>query len=260
MSDPTERFSNRVEAYDRYRPSYPPALLEILSDACDLSPATIIADVGSGTGKLAELFLENGNRVFGVEPNRAMRAAAEAALRSYPRFTSIPGRAEATTLADRCADMITVGQAFHWFDAGKTREEFLRILRPVGWVVLVWNIRRTAATPFMEAYERLVETHSIGCVFGGHTRADETIIAAFFGSAGFALGNLEHRQVLDLESLEGRLVSSSYLPAPGHPGHEPLLRDLRSLFEAYQENRRVRLEYETEVYFGQLEAEGAHIP
>src|SRR6266536_1302519 len=137
FADAKQRFSNRVADYARYRPGYPPAVLDLLRSECNLRPGHVIADIGAGTGLLAELFLKNGNRVFGVEPNREMREAGERLLADYPQYTSVDGIAEATTLADASVDIITAGQAFHWFDREKARAEFARILRPSGWVALV---------------------------------------------------------------------------------------------------------------------------
>ena len=151
-TDPTARFSNRVDDYVRYRPSYPAGVLEILRAEVGLTPASIIADVGSGTGISAELFLRNGNTVYAVEPNDAMRHAAERLLGGYHAFHSVNGRAEATTLPDASIDLSLAAQAFHWFDVPKARAEWQRILRPDGWAVLVWNTRRTDTSPFLRAF------------------------------------------------------------------------------------------------------------
>src|SRR6516162_11297945 len=104
FADAKQRFSNRVADYTRYRPSYPPALLDLLAKECALRPDHVIADIGSGTGLLSKLFLDHGNRVNGVEPNAEMRAGGEEFLRVYANFTSVDGAAEATTLADRAVD------------------------------------------------------------------------------------------------------------------------------------------------------------
>ena len=152
MPDPTQRFSNRVENYRRYRPGYPPAILDLLAAKCGLSQTSVAADVGSGTGILTKLLLKSGGRIFGVEPNPEMRAAGERDLNHHLNFTSVAGTAEATTLPDHSVDLITAGQAFHWFDRDKTRAEFLRILRPGGWVVLIWNDRNISDRPFFRAY------------------------------------------------------------------------------------------------------------
>ena len=159
MPKPTERFSDRVDAYVKYRPDYPRAVLELLQTECGLTPRSAVADIGSGTGKLSELFLRNGNSVYGVEPNPEMRLAGENLLSSYPGFVSVAGSAEATTLPDQSADFITAGQAFHWFDQKLARQGFERILKPDGLVVLVWNERLTD-TSFLEAYEMLTQTYA----------------------------------------------------------------------------------------------------
>ncbi len=124
--DPTRRFADRVADYVKSRPRYPEPVLAYLQQTTDFSPADQVADVGSGTGILAELFLKNGNRVYGVEPNAEMRSAAEAALAGYANFFSVAGKAEASGLATKSVDLVTAGQAFHWFDAEKARVEFRR--------------------------------------------------------------------------------------------------------------------------------------
>ena len=160
MTDSTQRFTGRVEDYARHRPAYPPELLELLRRECGLTKDTVVADVGSGTGILARLSLDNGNRVIAVEPNDEMRRAGELLLSGHGRFESVTGTAEATTLPQRSVDLITAGQAFHWFDPGAARKEFARVLKPGGKVVLVWNDRRKRGGPFLEAYEGLLETYA----------------------------------------------------------------------------------------------------
>jgi ubiquinone/menaquinone biosynthesis C-methylase UbiE len=155
----TERFSSRVDNYVRYRPHYPKAVLESLQTNCGLTETSVIADVASGTGILTELFLQNGNVVYGVEPNHEMREAAEGLLKRYSQFRSIAGTAEETTLPETSVDFVTVGQAFHWFEIEKARQEFKRILKPQGCVALVWNERKDSS-PLDHAYEQLVQTYS----------------------------------------------------------------------------------------------------
>src|SRR5215470_11011072 len=155
-SNSTQRFSSRVDNYVLYRPGYPPEVLETLQRDCGLTSSSVVADVGSGTGLLTKVFLDNGNSVFAVEPNQDMREAGERSLGGYPRFTSVDGTAEATTLASHTVDLVTAGQAAHWFDLAKARAEFARILKPKGWAVLVWNERKTASTPFLVEYENLL--------------------------------------------------------------------------------------------------------
>ncbi len=251
MRDPIQRFSNRVENYLLYRPHYPRELLDRLKADCGLIPQMTIADVGSGTGFLAEVFLAYGNRVLGVEPNQEMREAGERLLQAWPRFTSIAGTAEATTLPNQSVDFITAGQAFHWFDRGRCREEFGRILRHGGWVVLVWNDRRTDTTLFLSAYEQLLLTYSTDYQQVNHKRVDATVLRRFFGAepARRVLANFQH---LDFPSLQGRLLSSSYVPEAGQPRYEEMLEALKSLFDEQQQGGRVTIEYDTLLYYARL--------
>ena len=252
MKDSIERFSSRVENYIQYRPHYPRAVLETLTQECGLTPDARIADIGSGPGTLTELFLENGNVVYAVEPNPAMREAAEQLLAQYPGFRSIAGRAEATPLPDASVDFVTAGQAFHWFDREQARVEFARILKPGGWVVIAWNERETESTPFLAAYEQLVRRFGTDYPKVDHRQITPEILGRFFGPQGFRSKRFPNSQSFDYAALEGRLLSSSYAPERGHPNHEPMLAELKKLFEAHQENGRIRFEYVTTMHYGRL--------
>jgi len=252
MSDSTRRFSSRVDNYVKYRPSYPPEVVELLAAKCGLTPGALVADIGAGTGLLAELFLKNGYRVLGVEPNREMRQAGERMLGDYQQYTSVDGTAEATTLADKSVDAITAGQAFHWFDREKARAEFARILRPGGWVALVWNERRVDSTPFLAAYEQLLRTYSREYETLNHRQVDQQMIAAFFKAGTFSSQTFENRQIFDFEGVTGRLLSSSYTPEPGQSTYQPMLDDLAAIVRTHQVDGSVSFEYDTNVYYGQL--------
>ena len=253
--DPTQRFSDRVDHYVRYRPRYPVTVLEVLRQAIGLTPAWRLADIGSGTGISTGLFLENGNTVFAVEPNREMRGAAERLLGAHPGFHSVTGRAEATTLPAASMDAVVAAQAFHWFDADKTREEFRRILRPGGWVVLLWNTRLKDATPFQRAYEALLEEFATVYAQVAHEPIDDAALGHFFTST-HPRRTLPNEQTLDYAGLKGRLLSSSYAPAEGHPRHAPMLVALEQLFRAHNRDGRVRFDYVTQVLLGRVETAG----
>jgi SAM-dependent methyltransferase len=252
FADAKQRFSNRVADYIRYRPSYPSALLDLLAKECGLRAEHAIADIGSGTGLLSKLFLDHGNRVYGVEPNAEMRAGGEEFLRNYANFTSVNGSAEATTLSPSSVDFITAGQAFHWFDVAAAEREFCRILKPGGWVVVVWQDRRMEETPFAREYEHLLERFGIEYkkVKDAYPEADK--IRHFFEAGTFHSRDLPNHQVLDWEGLRGRLRSSSYAPTESHANYAPMMAELRSMFDTYQENRTVRMEYFARIHFGKL--------
>ncbi len=252
MIDPTRRFTSRVTNYVKYRPSYPAVIIDLLVTECGLTSDSIVADVGSGTGLLAELFLKAGNRVLGIEPNREMREAGEQLLRGYDRFISIAATAEATMLPDHSVDFIAAGQAFHWFDRERVGVEFARILKPRGWLVLIWNERRIDSTPFLRAYEQLLRTYSTEYAQVDHKQVDLDIIQAAFPTAVFKTRSFNNQQRFDFEGVKGRLLSSSYAPEDGHPNHAPMLAELAAIFEAYQQNGEIVFEYDTRVTYGQL--------
>ncbi|MEM9447484.1 MAG: class I SAM-dependent methyltransferase [Cyanobacteria bacterium P01_E01_bin.6] len=253
MLDPTRRFSSRVEDYVRYRPRYPSDIITVLSDECSLTPQSLVVDIGSGTGFLSELFLSNGNSVIGVEPNSEMRAAGDHYLRNYPEFQSIDGRAESTRLNNSSTDFVVVGQAFHWFDHALTHREVSRILNPTGWVVLVWNDRDAEVTLFGRAYEQLLLKYAANYAqVKQRRRIDETILADFYEDGGLTLKTFQNSQDFDLEGLKGRLMSSSYTPEADDPNHQFMLSELTEIFQAYAVNHRVRVDYTTRLYYGQL--------
>lgn len=255
MSSPAkapERFLGRVEYYRKYRPGYPGGLLEWLRELSALKPAHRVADIGSGTGLLAELFLRQGYPVVGVEPNPEMRQTAEAQLGSYPGFRSIDGRAEATTLDSRSVDLIVAGQAFHWFQIDRARKELRRIANPSALAVLVWNQRKTESTEFLRGYEELLLRHGTDYARVRHQNIGEDQLQAFFDPQSFHRKILANSQVFDREGLIGRTLSCSFVPLPGHPGHQSLMRALDRIFEKWQVEGRVTFEYDTLVYAGRL--------
>jgi SAM-dependent methyltransferase len=249
--DSTKRFSSRVENYVRFRPGYPKEILDLIEAECALTKSSVIADIGSGTGKLAELFLTNGNPVYGVEPNREMREAGERLLKGFPNFTSIAATAEDTTLPRGSADFVTAGQAFHWFDRDRCRNEFIRILKPNGWIVLIWNDRQTAINAFLAEYEKLLKTYSTDYSKVDHKQIDDDVVLGFFGYAP-AKKAIPSSQEFDFDGLKGRLLSSSYAPEAEQPGHHEMLRDLETIFATHQKNGRVQFIYDTVVYYGRL--------
>lgn len=250
-SNATTRFSDRVENYVRYRPGYPPEALRTLQDECKLSRNAVIADVACGTGIWTRMLLESGNPVFGIEPNAEMRQAAERLLTGFPNFTSIAGTAEATTLPDHGVDFITAAQAAHWFDRSKARLEFKRILKPSGWLVLLWNERITDSTPFLRDYEQLLLTYGTDYNEIRHERTTAAV-HEFFDPAPLEERTFPMRQEFDYAGLEGRLLSSSYAPGTGHPQQAPMLRELKRIFELHHNHQRVAFDYTTRLFFGRL--------
>lgn len=252
LNHSTQRFSDRVENYVRYRPRYPMIVLDVLRREIGLEPNWTVADLGSGTGISCELFLAEGYAVYGVEPNEAMRSAAERLLAGFPMFHSVEGTAEATTLDAASFDLVIAAQAFHWFDIPRVRAECQRILRSSGWVVLLWNTRQIDTTPFLREYEALLQRHGTDYTKVQHNNIDAAQMDAFYGAGQWRRFTVENAQQLDLDGVGGRVLSSSYVPNLGEPGCEEMLADLEQLFAKHAEQGRVSLDYVTEIYFGRI--------
>ena len=251
MSDATERFSNRVADYVRYRPHYPQGVVDLLVRHIGLTPDWTVADVGSGTGLSAKPFLRHGCHVKAIEPNDAMRKAAVDALAEYPAFESVDGRAEHTTLASASVDLVVAAQAFHWFDLTAARAEFVRILKVPPHVALMWNRRRTGGTRFLEEYEAFLLRHGTDYQRVRHENVSDNLLGSFFNGP-FERHVLESCQRLDHEGLAGRVRSSSYMPAPGHPRYPSMIADLASIYERFATDGAVVLTYDLEIYLGRV--------
>jgi SAM-dependent methyltransferase len=249
-TDPTKRFTGRVPGYAVFRPDYPDGTIELIADATGLQPGHHVADVGSGTGILTRRLLAYGNRVVAVEPNAEMRAVAEHDLSEYEGFVSVDATAENTGLGDGSVDLVCAAQAFHWFDPVAARREFARILRGGKWVVLLWNTRRVEATPFMRDYERLLVERAVDYTDVDHTRVDETRLRAFFSE--YTRHAIPFTEALSYQVSLGRMLSASYVAAPGQPGHDSIVAGFRAAFERHQRGGRVGWVYETEIYTGRL--------
>lgn len=233
MLDPLVRFSATVDRYARYRPSYP---AEIVDWTLRLAPTRRVVDLGAGTGISARQWASRGVSVVGIEPNDAMRAAAQ----SGGRATFAKGTAEATGLASGSADLVIGCQAFHWFDLDRTLPEIDRLLRPGGHAVAVWNER--ARTPLLEAYRRLLEEH---------VHRDErdpsfpaTLAALRARHPGAKEIRVPSEQYLDRAGLRGRAWSASYV-AHGVADADAFDRALDALFDRFEEGGELTLDYET---------------
>lgn len=248
----TARFSDRVDDYVRYRPDYLPALLDWLQREQGVDEDWRVADVGAGTGISSKMFLDAGYRVIAVEPNAPMRAAAERWLQAYENFVAVDGNADATGLPAASVDLVTVAQAFHWFDEEAARREFARILRPGGFAAIWWNSRRLTGTRFLEGYETLLQQFGTDYSSVAERYADDAHMRAWFGEGYRGSASFEHFQRLDFEALRGRLTSSSYAPSAGHPRHEPMLHALRELFDSCAEHGTVSFDYDTRIFAGHM--------
>ncbi|MGH9521162.1 MAG: class I SAM-dependent methyltransferase [Terriglobales bacterium] len=252
-TQPTTRFSNRVDDYVKARPGYPAALITTLVEDCRLEQASMVVDVGCGTGLLAARFCEFGSRVIGVEPNAEMRAAGEQYLARYSNFQMMNGTAECIGLPAGTAEFISAGQAFHWFDVNAARREFLRVLKPQGWVVLVWNDRVMDGSKFAGDYEQLLVRFGIDYASVHHRgKATPENFRRFFGDDAFVQKSFPNAQQLDYDQFVARVLSSSYMPPRGHAQFEPMMNEVRRVFGENATGSRVTMEYATSATYGHL--------
>jgi len=251
-ADSTKRFSNRVDNYVKYRPTYPPQVMEYLANKCHLNEQSVIADIGSGTGIFTKLLLDKDYSVYSVEPNQSMRKRAEHDLKQYPKFTSIEGSAEDTTLAPYSIDLIVCAQAFHWFCNEETKKEFKRILKPDNCVALIWNNRQTDADAFAIAYELLLQEKTPDYSEVNHQNLAETDFINFYKNGQYTLVKYPNVQIFDFDGLKGRAFSSSYVPAEDTEEGQQFLAALQEIFDQYQVKGKVKFTYQTEVYLGEL--------
>jgi SAM-dependent methyltransferase len=254
-SNPTGRFTGLADVYGKYRPTYPVQAVDFILSRCGLAAGSLLVDVGCGTGISSRLFAARGLQVIGVEPNAEMRAAAEA----EPVFPGNPGpiyrdgRAEATGFSPHSADAVLAAQAFHWFEPEPALREFHRILRPGGWVILMWN-ERDEIDPFTAAYSGVIRTTpDAAAVEMPRSRAGEPLLqSAWFENAERAVfGNA---QTLDEDGLVGRALSASYAPRQPAQAAE-FASALRAVFTRYQRQGKVMLQYQTSVYLGRRRAD-----
>lgn len=246
-----ERFSNRVADYVKYRPNYPKEIFDLFVSEMNLKNSSVVADIGSGTGISARMFLENGNLVFGVEPNALMRAAAEEFLADFPKFRSVEGTAEKTTLADKSVDFVVSAQAFHWFERVQTRKEFERVLKDKGFIALIWNERQLDTTAFLRGYESLLIEFGTDYETVRHENITKETLQDFF-QTDFRQAVFQNKQTVDFEGLKGRMLSSSYIPSKEDLRFEEMLENLETLFAEQAENGKIDIFYTTKVFYGQI--------
>ena len=122
--NPQGRFSNRAENYAKYRPSYSSEVVDRIINNFNLN--IVAVDIGAGTGISSRLLADREIKVMAIEPNEAMRGAAEI----HPLVEFRDTSAENTGLGDNSVDLVTCFQAFHWFKPELTLKEWARILKP----------------------------------------------------------------------------------------------------------------------------------
>ncbi|MDQ1149396.1 SAM-dependent methyltransferase [Sphingobacterium zeae] len=241
-----DRFTDRVVDYEKFRPNYPKEIIQVLKEQIGLHKQWLVADIGSGTGLSTQLFLENGNNVFAVEPNREMRESLLHHFKTYRNLIAVNATAEDTTIESGCVDLIFAGQSFHWFDRQACRKEFDRILSENGHMVIVWN-QRDPSDAFQQEYEHFLRSHIPSYQPVSHKNISDDDLKHFFGTRAMKKITLPNQQILDLRSFLGRVRSSSYFPKE-QDKNKTLYDDLRILFDKYAISDRIVFRYITEIY------------
>ena len=230
----TERFSGRVEAYLAYRPRFPRGIIAFLREHGALPEDAVVADVGAGTGMLAEIFLEAGHRVIAVEPNAEMLQACRELASQRPALEVVEGTAEATTLPDASVDLIAVGRAMHWFDWPRAHREFERILRPGGWVLVATNGHRDSGAAVSNRLSEILRKWRTDSVEADTRRDFKERLQEFLDTSSWQRTTLHHSMTVDFATLLGYAESLSAIPRPGERGYEGMVAELRAVFAEYQ--------------------------
>jgi SAM-dependent methyltransferase len=242
-------FSSKVSDYVASRPDYPAALFAALREKCHLQAASVVADIGAGTGLLTQDLLAQGYAVTAVEPSDSMRAAADQALTNFPAYSSARGTAEHIPLPNACVDLITAAQAFHWFDIKAARAEFLRVLKPTGKVALIWN-DRLEDDPLHAGLNDIFARHG-GAKRGAMLAHDErSEVPAFFGASTPVELSWPHEHHLSETALLSLVFSRSYMPARDSELGQQACQQVGALFQSLATGESIAVRYNTVAIIG----------
>lgn len=251
QQDSIQRFSDRAENYDKFRPGYPHALVQFLRETVPTSRDFVIADIAAGTGIFTAQFIAWGRRLFVVEPNSEMRSRAHKRLDGCGRCVFLNGTAEATGLPDGSVDLFVSAQAFHWFDLARTRVEFERAGRNRPYVAMVWNLRNTRSA-FEAAYESFIRTYATDYLQVSQRKMDATDVRSFFAPSRPQYRVFGHVDSLTYPQLLGRTLSYSFLPDETSPVLPEMKKALEALFQAHERQGRVRMSYKARLFLGRI--------
>ena len=252
QSQYTERFSGRVQAYLAYRPRFPRGIVPFLREHRALPEGAVVADVGAGTGMLAEIFLEAGHRVIAVEPNGEMLEACRELAGQEPALEVVQGSAESTTLPKASVDLIAVGRAMHWFDWPRAHREFQRILRADGWVLLASNGHSDSGSPISNRLSEIFRKSRTDSAGVDTTRGFEERLQGFLDTSTWHRMTLQHSMTVDFPTLLGYAESLSAIPRPGERGYDGMVAELRAVFEEYQRDWMLKTPLTCNLHLGRL--------
>lgn len=250
---PTERFSGLADIYAKFRPGYSEEALTFIVKHCSLKAGDKLADIGCGTGISTRAMAKMGLAVTGVEPNKDMLEAAK--RESSSETVTVPivylqAQAENTGLIDDTFNCILCAQAFHWFNPQQALLEFRRILKPGGWLALMWN-ERDESDNFTACYGNLIRTvpGASSVELSRGTAGEPLLTSNLYQNA--SKNDFKNEQKIDLEGLLGRAFSASYVPRPDSAEGKALELSLKLLFQEHEQSGTVILRYETSIYSAQ---------
>lgn len=249
--DTTKKFDGIADEYTQGRPSYATEFIEYLFAKHCFSDSSVIADIGSGTGKFSKQLLEKGCNVICVEPNTDMRLVAEKELCKYPGFKSVAGSAERTTLPNNSVDFITVAQAFHWFDTSAFKIECSRIIKPGRKVFLIWNTRNNEDTINRELFRVYSEYCPDFKGFSGGTKPHDDRIKYFFDN-NYEYISFDNPLCFNKEKFLTRSLSGSYSLKKEDRNFDLYLKEIDKVFDQFEADGIVKIENQTVVYTGTL--------
>jgi SAM-dependent methyltransferase len=244
-----------VQAYRTYRPRFPQGIVPFLREHDALPEDAVVADIGAGTGMLAEIFLEAGHRVLAVEPNAEMLEACRALAVQQPALEVVQGSAEATILPDASVDLIAVGRALHWFDWPRAHREFQRILRPGGWVLVASNGHSDSGGPIPNRLSQILRTWRTDSAEADTTRDFNQRLQEFLDTSSWHRTTLQHSMTVDFPTLLGYAESLSAIPRPGELGYDGMVAELRAVFQEHQRDGVLMTPLTCNLHLGHLRAE-----
>ncbi|HAE58271.1 MAG TPA: hypothetical protein DCG54_01870 [Anaerolineae bacterium] len=240
-------YDTKAEKYAKYRWDYAAQAIAALFDTADVSLQTVVADLGAGTGILTRHFVGKTKLVYALEPEDEMRGVLERVFSGNRFCQIINGSAEHSGLAAHSVDLISVGQAIHWFEPEAARKEFLRILKPAGWLAL---LRNYGTDP---VYEK-----AVGQLFEKFSKPEPAArisrqpLSFYFGNDSYQKLLFPFEYTLDWEYFLGSLMSSAFMPDENSPNYAEFESRAREVFDILSLNGQLKSTGETELLISQV--------